>query len=1335
VNSSETVLTPTNVTVGSFGKDYSVAVDGNVYAEPLVETGVSITAGGNTAAGAVGTHDVVYVETENDSIYAFDTTAGTLLWKRTFLDTTSADVGTTPGTDINNTLGATSIIPIPAVDTNSTDITPEVGITSTPVIDTAYNCMFVTAVTKETINGVADWVQRVHAISLSNGTDVVAPWLIAATPPSGDSNTPIYVYGDGDSSVTDPYNGTGKPVVQFNALRENQRSALQISDNVLYISWSSHGNQQPYHGWIIGLNIANLTTSNFVLTGVFCDTPNGAEGGIWEGGGSIVFDPNGTTFYVATGNGNGAAVTYDANGFPVDGNYSQSVVKLVPDSTTAPTNQSLNGWGFKVADFFTPYNRLALDAGDSDLGSGGLLMLPTGTVAGYPDVMLAAGKTGTIYVINRDNMGKFDPNNDHVLNAMPNGQGNNVGQTLMPAGSYGTPSYFNGTIYWVTGQHGPEYAFQVSSSGIVTQTSITTEDNLGYVPGSPFISSNGTSNGIVWQIDRNTGVLRAISASNLNGELWNSGQAANGADALDSTTKFAPVTVANGLVFVGTQDDLTVYGLLTPSKLTDANIGNPGVAGSANYANGTWTVTGGGTDVWGTSDQFNFAYEPITGDNTVIARISSLTGTSDGAYASAGVMIRDGTAANAPFAFVISGVNGADFKYRTSAGAAAAESGWKNTQTPVYWVKLVRVGNTFTAYTAPDVSGSPGLWTQIGATQTIAMTNPTVGLAVTANNNAASATAAFTNFSVTATTGGLTDADIGSPGDSGSASLSNGIWTVSGGGADVWYSSDQFNYAYQNISGDVTVVARVNSITGSGIGAYASAGVMIRGGAAANAPFAYIISGSNGADFKYRTSAGTPAAESGWITTDKPVYWVELVRSGNVFTAYAAPDVNGSPGTWSEIGSPETISMTTPEAGMAVDADNNSALATAMFSNFSITPTNGGLIDTDIGSPSDAGSASYTGGVYTVSGGGSDVWFTSDQFNYDYELLSGTSNTVIARVSSLTGTSAGAYDSAGVMIRGGTAANAPFAFVISGANGADFKYRTSAGASAAESGWNTTETPVYWVKLVQSGNTYTAYTAPDVSGSPGTWTQLGTTQTITMTGATVGLAVTADNNAGIATATFSNFSVTATNGGLVDTDIGSPGDAGSAGYSNGVYTVSGGGSDVYYASDQFNYDYQTLTGTSNTVVARVTSLTGSGIGAYASAGVMIRDGTAANAAFAFIISGSNGADFKYRTSTGATAAESGWKTTEKPIYWVELVQSGSTFTAYTAPDVSGSPGTWTQLGTTQTIAMTNPTAGLAVTADNNSALATATFSNFSVTPTTNGAAALLNQLSSKVALG
>jgi hypothetical protein len=563
LNAQETQLTPANVNTTDFGKQFATSVDGQVYAQPLLETGVTITAGPNTSPNVSGVHTVVYVATQHDSIYAIDTTSGAVLWQRSFLSLTS---GQTPGTNINNTLGASSISTIPTSDSGSSDITPEIGITGTPVIDSANNRLFVVVPTKEQVNGVATWVQRLHAINLSDGTDVIAPYLVAATPSSGNDQTNIYVYGTGDGSTTDPINNTGRQVDLFNALRQNQRSGLSLVNGELYVEWSSHGDQPPYHGYLVAWDVSNLAGNGFVLKGVFNDTPNGGEGGIWQGAGTPVFY-NGAIF-MEIGNGSGATGNFDANDFPTDGNYGQSVVKLVVDPTTSPTNQNINGWGFKVADYFTPYDADNDNNNDDDFSSGTALV--ASSIPNVPEVLVAATKDGSVFVINPNNMGKFSASGDNVLNAVFNGS-HNVPPQVLSGGSFSTPAFFNGDIYWVSGTGGPLYQLKLNSDATFTVESTAPEGSLGYISGSTTVSASGVSYGIVWQIDRNSTVLRAYDANNLNSELWNSTEASGNADALDSSVKFAEPTVADGQVFVGTQDEIVAYGLNTTGAITSSS--------------------------------------------------------------------------------------------------------------------------------------------------------------------------------------------------------------------------------------------------------------------------------------------------------------------------------------------------------------------------------------------------------------------------------------------------------------------------------------------------------------------------------------------------------------------------------------------------------------------------------------------------------------------------------------------------------------------------------------------------------------------------------------------
>jgi hypothetical protein len=671
VNSTETTLSPANVKLGSFGKLYTATLDGAAYAQPLVVPGETISAGVNTQSGKAGIYDVVYVETENDSIYAVSTSSGAILWQRSFLTPLTTSNNTTTGTDINNPLGATQIIAPTSNDVSCTDITPCYGITGTPVIDTAHNLMYVVAFTEETVNSVQTFVQRIHAINLSNGTDVVVPTTIGTTTGTNTNSTSIYVYGSGDGSVTDPYNNTGKSVVQFNALRENERAALSLVNGVLYVSYASHCDDFPYHGWVVSWNVANLTTQGFVLNGVYCSSPNGGGAGIWGAGGALEFDPDeANTFYLETGNGYGQSdgITLNSAGFPNGGADFEAVVKIATDTTTSPANQNINGWGYKVTDYFIPYNQAPLDNADQDLGSGSPMVLPDSAgIAGHPHLLLAAGKQGVVYVIDRDNMGHYDPENDHVLNSVPNGNGNDTPPVAV-TGVLSTPVYFNGTVYYISGYSGPAQSFTISSTGMLIAKSQSANSSFGYLPGSPSLSSNGTVSGIIWQTDRANNELHAYDANSFATELWNSNQAPGGADAVGTVVKFATPTIANGEVFVGTINTLDIYGLQPPVNGVPATPSLSTTALSADSVNLSWTdptVAPNTTTAYSIEELINTVWTVLTtspgGTNSISIgglspltsysfRMRSLNGAGYSAYSNISIVSTTNTAATLNFA-------------------------------------------------------------------------------------------------------------------------------------------------------------------------------------------------------------------------------------------------------------------------------------------------------------------------------------------------------------------------------------------------------------------------------------------------------------------------------------------------------------------------------------------------------------------------------------------------------------------------------------------------------------------------------------------------------------
>ena len=547
-NTRETVLRPSNVNSKSFGKKFTATLDGNVYAQPLYMAGLTI---------AGGVHNVLFVATEHDSVYALDAGTGHILWHDSML---TAPVSGLPG--------AISITTVPDTDLGGTDIHPEIGITSTPVIDPSTNTLYVTATTKEMVSGVAHYVQQLFSLDVTtgaskrrivNGQNTNLPMTLGDTTFINGvyiNKSPIFVNGTGEGN-------DGHGHVFFNALRQLQRVALTLANGQLYIAWGSFNDQQPYHGWIAAFNPSTLAH-----TGVLNTTPNGIEGALWMSGGKLSVDASGT-LYGMTGNG-----TFDGNntggkitginsaGFPVSGDYGNSFIKVTADTVhNSPTNQNVNGWGLQIADYFAPFDANALNTGDKDLGSGAPLVLPNATGdAAHPHLLVGGGKEGRIYLLNRDNLGKFSPNqaaeNTHVVEE--------VSQVRLAGPIFDTPAYFNGQLYFAA-QDTTAKSFSIpNGTAHINPTPLSVSaDTFGLHGSTPSISSNGLTNGIVWDIDLTTNELRAYNATGYNTELYTSGQAANSRDALGTAEKFTVPTVADGFVFVGTTNSIVAYGLLT----------------------------------------------------------------------------------------------------------------------------------------------------------------------------------------------------------------------------------------------------------------------------------------------------------------------------------------------------------------------------------------------------------------------------------------------------------------------------------------------------------------------------------------------------------------------------------------------------------------------------------------------------------------------------------------------------------------------------------------------------------------------------------------------------
>jgi outer membrane protein assembly factor BamB len=446
-----------------------------------------------------GTHNVIYTVTENDSVYAFDADHGTLLWQVSVLGPDETPSGTH----------------------DCGQISPVIGITSTPVISRAgpLGTIYLVAMSK---NG-STYFQRIHALDVTTGKE--------------QPGSPITVSAKYPGTGADSHGG----YVYFDPGQYAERAGLLLLNGVLYTGWTSHCDQDPYTGWIIAYNA--ITGAQ---VGVLNLTPNGSQGAIWQAGAGIASD--GTFLYLLDANG-----TFDtdlnAQGFPVNGDYGNAFVKI------SKSNGKLT-----VADYFNMYNTVQESNTDTDLGSGGALLLPAMKAANGTsyDLAIGAGKDSNIYIVNRNNMGKFNPQNDSAIYQELDG--------ALPGGLWSMPAYFNGNVYFGP-VGGNLLQFSFTNAKLSTKPVAKSSETFTYPGSTPSVSANGTQNGIVWAIEHSdpNDVLHAYKATSLSQELYNSGQAANGRDSFGTASHFGTPMIVNGKVYVGTDNGVAVFGLLTQS--------------------------------------------------------------------------------------------------------------------------------------------------------------------------------------------------------------------------------------------------------------------------------------------------------------------------------------------------------------------------------------------------------------------------------------------------------------------------------------------------------------------------------------------------------------------------------------------------------------------------------------------------------------------------------------------------------------------------------------------------------------------------------------------------
>ncbi|MDQ2833697.1 MAG: RICIN domain-containing protein [Acidobacteriota bacterium] len=532
-NLGEGILTPQNVASTGFGKLFTVAMDGKVDAQPLYVSGLMISG---------HRHNVTIAATEHDSVYAFDADSGTVYWHVTMLGAgeTSSD------------------------DRGCDQVTPEIGVTATPVIDRnagANGTAYLVAMSKDS---AGNYYQRLHSIDLATGAEQSgSPINIAASVPGA---------GSADT---------------FQAKQYKDRPGLLLLNGTVYTTWGSHCDFEPYAGWTIGYNQQTLHQ-----TSVFNFAPNGSEAGPWNSGGAPGADAQGNIFY-SLGNGT-FDTSLNAQGFPSKGDFGNALIKL-----------GLVNGSLIAEDYWTMYNSVSESGSDTDLGSGGLVLLPDATdnTGKTRHLIAAAGKDGNLYLADRDNMGKFDASSNATLYQELPG--------VLPNGIWSNPAYFNGNVYF--GSVGSSVrSFALSNARLSAQPTSTTPDGFTYPGANPSISAFGTANAILWAVSNNSSSgLYAYNANNLSQKYYDSTQAPNGRDQFGPGNKFIVPTIANGKVFAGTTNSVGVFGLLrnTPAPIPDGDyiltnqssglvMDDPGSSASPGVQLIQWGVNQGPNQSW-----------------------------------------------------------------------------------------------------------------------------------------------------------------------------------------------------------------------------------------------------------------------------------------------------------------------------------------------------------------------------------------------------------------------------------------------------------------------------------------------------------------------------------------------------------------------------------------------------------------------------------------------------------------------------------------------------------------------------------------------------------------
>jgi hypothetical protein len=1237
-NLMEETLTPANVNPTSFGLLFSQPVDGYVYAEPLYKANFTI---------AGGTHNVAFAATEHDSVYAIDAespVAGPngngIYWQTSFID---------PANGITT-------VPSPSEISNS-DIVPEIGITGTPVIDGTTNTLFVVAVTKEVRGSTNHYVQKLHALDLSTGAEKVnSPYTLGDTtfggPDGGFTDTTsIVVTGKGDGADSGSH-------VRFNAARENNRSALQLVNGVVYAAFAAHSDYRPYHGWLIGFDPTTLQPIR-----VFNTAPNAGGVGIWQSGGAVSYDPQGNVYF-AVGNGfNGPNTAFD----PAHGNYSESVLKL---STTGQLS---------VADYFTPYDWQNLDQHDADLGSGGAMLLPDGLgSAAHPHLMVETGKSGKIYLIDRDNMGKFTAGGpDNVVQIVTAGQ----------QGVWGNPALYQidptDAILYYHGSGDVLKGYYVSNGHIEDGTAQGDRPIMQSPKGSTFSAFPGTQpvisanaiadpshpvNGLVWelQVDNFGGgtpngnkplmgpaYLRAYDATDLTKVLYDS-KLIGDRDLFGEPIKFTVPTVTDGHVLVGQARLFSVFGLFRnataiPAPLSNLNIAvAPGPKGPEMQLNWTDPVPVQGAEptgikIYRSTDGVHFALlttvfrasttfadtGPLQIGQRYYYRVVATNQLGDSAPSNT-------VSAVAPIPSAVLTLTGTGTSSIGLSWTAVANNHYdiERSTDGVNFAPIATVPAFQTTYT--DTGLAPGLYAyRIHAFNV----NPTadslsnvqgewVGPALDHGNGFGNATDLTVNgdsfVSPTEQLVRLTAGDT----ETGSAFANNRI-TIGQFATSFQVRLHEGTQPYY--ADGFTFVIQANDPTALGKG---TAGLGYQG-----------IGHSVAVKFSTFQHPGDPSDSSTGLVLNgaNPAGGVSTLSSGVLLNSQ----------------DPKQIDLT---YNGAILRERIEDLLTGDVFTASFAVNIAAVIGSD---------TAYVG--FTGASGSNDFYQLEDVLNWTFTsrvpLPGAPTNlreTAFASSAIDLSWNSNSYNESGFQVERST-------------DGTNFALIGTTTARSFEDGGLFAGTYYYRVRAFDSQGNLSPYSNTFQTSLPG--------------------AILTDHQ-----------------------DIGTAGDPaipGSATFANGVYTLKASGSDIWNQADHFQYLYRPFLGDGE-IIARVVTVGHADY--WTKAGVMFREALAAGAKNAFMFEtpppDHSTPIFHWRNETDNASVEiygpGGWP----PAIWVRLTRLGNFFTGYYARDNGdGTHGPWIQLGPTDYIAM-NPNiyVGLALTAHTNSTTSTSTFDHVQILP-------------------